>query len=397
MLRDADEPKLRDAAAAVIDAHPNIEIRLFNPWRSRSFGGRLLDTVMNFERANQRMHNKLMIADNRAAIIGGRNLGNEYMGLSPAFNFRDLDTIGIGPVARQGSEVFDRFWNSELVASAGKIGVEVTPDELQKGYAAINRRLAETPLLSEFRIEPQDWRDLLDALAAGMVGGRSRVYTDSPEEDGVEHLMPQAIRALLEKAENEVIITNAYIIPNGKVVDWIAGEVGRGVRYRILTNSLASHDVPAVNSHYRIWRDDLLRAGVELYETRSDAADQTRLADTPPVHGAFMGLHVKAMVVDRWYVFIGSMNLDPRSWRINSEMGVIVESPALAEKLAAVMETDMRPENAWRLELGEAGKYGTEDEVLWIAGDTTLRHQPTRGTWQLVQDFLFAFFPRSLY
>jgi len=396
MLRNAEEPKLRDAAA-VIDAHPNIEIRPFNPWRSRNFGGRLLDTVMNFERANQRMHNKLMIADNRAANIGGRNLGNEYMGLSPAFNFRDLDTIGIGPVARQASEVFDRFWNSRLVASAGEIGVEVTPDELQKGYAALNRRLADTPLLSEFKIEPQDWRDLLDALAAGMLGGRSRVYTDSPEDDGVEHLMPQAIRTLLEKAENEVIITNAYIIPNGKVIDWIAAEIGRGVRYRILTNSLASHDVPAVNSHYRIWRDDLLRAGVKLYETRADAAVQTRLADTPPVHGQFMGLHVKAMVVDRWYVFIGSMNFDPRSWRINSEMGVIVESPALAEKLAAVMEADMRPENAWRLELGKPGKYGEEDEVLWIAGDTTLRHQPTRSTWQLVEDFLFAFFPRSLY
>ncbi len=391
MLQDADEPKLRDAAAAVIDAHPNIEIRLFNPWRSRSFGGRLLDTVVNFERANQRMHNKLMVADNRAAIIGGRNLGNEYMGLSPAFNFRDLDTIGIGPVARQASEVFDRFWNSALVASAGAIGVEVTPDELQEGYAAINHRLANTPLLSEFRIEPQDWRELLDALAAGMLGGRSQVYTDSPEEDGVAHLMPQAIRALLEKADNEVIITNAYIIPNGKVVDWIAGEIGRGVRYRILTNSLASHDVPAVNSHYRIWRDDLLHAGVELYEARSDAATKVRLADTPPVEGEFMGLHVKAMVVDRWHVFIGSMNFDPRSWRINSEMGVVVESPGFAAEVRATMLRDRLPENAWRVLLDR------NDEVIWVAEGRVLDRQPARSFWQRVEDVLFMVSPRSVY
>ncbi len=399
ILKDAEEPKLRDAATAVISTHPNIEIRLFNPWRARSIAGRIIETMANLERSNQRMHNKLMIADNRAAIIGGRNIGNEYFGLHPAFNFRDLDTIGIGPVARQASEVFDRFWNSELVLPAGSLGVEVTPEELQKGYALINKRLAEAPVLSEFEIEPQDWRDLLEALAAGMAAGKSQVVTDTVDGDSVNHLMPAAIRDLLESAEQEVDITNAYIIPNGKVVKWIGGQVASGVRYRILTNSLASHDVPAVNSHYRIWRDDLLRAGVELYETRPDAATRRRLADTPPVESQFMGLHVKAMVIDRRRVFIGSMNLDPRSWGINSEMGVVVESPALAETLAAVMDQDVLPENAWRLELGdnENRAYGEEGEVLWIAGDQTLRHQPARSLSQRFQDFLFGFFPRSLY
>ncbi|GAB4394570.1 MAG: phospholipase D family protein [Kiloniellaceae bacterium] len=397
ILNDADEPKLRDAATAVISSHPNIEIRLFNPWRARGLAGRIFETLADLQRTNQRMHNKMMIADNRATIIGGRNIGNEYFGLHETFNFRDLDTIGIGPVARQASEVFDRFWNSEMVLPAGRLGVEITPEELQRGYAVINRRLAEAAVLSHFKAEPQDWRDLLDALAAGMVGGESHVYTDAPEEDGVDHIMPAAILDLLASAEREVLITNAYIIPNGRIVDWIAGEIDRGVRYRILTNSLASHDVPAVNSHYRIWRDNLLRAGVELYEARPDAAERRRLADTPPVESRYMGLHVKAMVIDRQRVFIGSMNLDPRSWAINSEMGVVVESPALAEKLADVMDESVRPENAWRLERGEAKKYGVEDEVLWIAGDETLRHQPTRDGWQLFQDFIFAFFPRSLY
>lgn len=397
MLLDADKPELRDAAAAVITAHPNIEIRLFNPWRFRSFGGRLLETVMHLDRVNSRMHNKLMIADNRAAIIGGRNIGNEYFGLSPAFNFRDLDTLGIGPVARQASEVFDRFWNSELPLPADRLGISTTPADLERGYAVVTRRLEAAPVLAHFAIERQDWGDLLDALAAGMVGGHSRVYTDAPEEDGIEHLMPTAILSLLESAESDVMITNAYLIPTGKVIAWIGQEIARGVRYRVLTNSLASQDVPAVNSHYRQWRDDLLRAGIELYETRADAAVQRRLADTPPVQSKFMGLHVKAMVIDRRRVFIGSMNLDPRSWSVNSEMGVIVESPALAGQLAAVIEEDMRPENAWRLELGEAGDYGEESEVLWVAGDKTLRHQPARGAWQLFKDFLFGFFPRDLY
>ena len=397
ILKDAEEPKLRDAATSVISSHPNIEIRLFNPWRARSIAGRIFESIAHLGRTNQRMHNKLMVADNRATIIGGRNIGNEYFGLHPAFNFRDLDTIGIGPVARQASEVFDRFWNSDVVIPADRLGVEVTPEELQKGYAVVSHRLANAPVLSHFEIEPQDWRDLLDALAAGMVGGKSRVYTDTADEDGIEHLMPTAIRELLESAESEVLITNAYIIPSGKSLDWVHNEINRGVRYRILTNSLATHDVPAVNSHYRIWRDNLLRAGVELYEARPDAAERRRLADTPPVESGYMGLHVKAMVIDRRRVFIGSMNLDPRSWGINSEMGVVVDSPALGEKLAAVMDKSVRPENAWRLELGEEGEYGEESEVLWVAGDETLRHQPARSISQQFQDFIFAFFPRSIY
>ena len=290
----------------------------------------------------------------------------------------------------------ERCHRLAILARGAKVA-DGTPEELQKGYAAINHRLAEAPVLSEFAIEPQDWRDLLDALAAGMAAGTSRVVTDTVDGNGVKHLMPAAIRELLESAEEEVLITNAYIIPNGKIVKWIGEEVAGGVRYRILTNSLASHDVPAVNAHYRIWRDDLLKAGVELYETRPDAAARRRLADSPPVESRFMGLHVKAMIIDRRRVFIGSMNLDPRSWAINSEMGVVVESPALAKDLAAVMDEDVLPENAWRLELGEERGYGEESEVLWVADDGTLRHQPARSGWQRFQDFLFAFFPRSLY
>ncbi|MEQ9606224.1 MAG: phospholipase D-like domain-containing protein, partial [Kiloniellaceae bacterium] len=152
MLADATNPKLRDGAAAVIDAHPNIEIRLFNPWRARSLAGRLLESVLHLERVNQRMHNKLMIADNRAAVIGGRNIGNEYFGLSPEFNFHDLDTLGIGPVARQASGVFDHFWNSELVAPAGALGLEATAEDLEAGIALVTRRLDAAPALTHFAI-----------------------------------------------------------------------------------------------------------------------------------------------------------------------------------------------------------------------------------------------------
>ncbi len=189
----------------------------------------------------------------------------------------------------------------------------------------------------------------------------------------------------------EVLVTNAYIIPDEKTVGEIAGLVRGGVRFRVLTNSLASHDVPAVNSHYKAWRKPLLAAGVELHEMRHDAAVQSTLADTAPVKAGFMGLHVKAMVIDRERVFIGSMNLDPRSTGLNSEMGVVVESAGLARELAAAMERDMAAGNAWRLTLDERG------EVLWTAGEMRTSIQPARSLWQRVQDVVFMLFPRDLY
>ena len=391
ILEDESHPKLRDAAAALIDAHPNIEIRLFNAWRSRPLAGRAVEMLSRMERINHRMHNKLLVADNRAAIIGGRNIGNEYFGLSPEFNFRDLDVLGIGAVARQASGVFDRFWNSEWVVPVTALGVASAPGDIERELASMRKKLASAKSLARFPIDRQDWTSALARLPAEMHAGTSRVYTDTPDPDALNHHMPEAIRDLLGTAEREILITNAYIIPGPHAVDRMRAQTARGVKIRMLTNSLASHDVPAVNSHYKPWRKPLLEAGIDLYEIRSDAAVQALLADTPPTKAEFMGLHVKAIVIDRQRVFIGSMNLDPRSWGINSEMGVVVDSPGLAEALARAMERDMAPENAWRVTLDADGG------VRWTAGSEVLTAQPARSLWQRIEDVIFMAFPRDLY
>ena len=163
------------------------------------------------------------------------------------------------------------------------------------------------------------------------------------------------------------------------------------MKVTILTNSLASQDVPAVNSHYKRWRKPLLKAGVDLYESRADAAIRTTLADTPPAHADFMGLHVKAVVVDRQHVFVGSMNLDPRSQELNSEMGVVVDSEAFARQIATIMERDMLPKNAWHVTLDEHGS------LRWVADGEPLTRQPARSAWQRTQDVFFMLFPRNLY
>jgi putative cardiolipin synthase len=383
--------KVRDWQIAVLNAHPNIELRLFNAFRSRSIPGRAIDYVRRMEVMNQRMHNKLMVADNRAVILGGRNIGNEYFGYAEEFNFRDLDALGVGPVARQCSIAFDRFWNSDWVVPASALQLQATPRDLRNEAPALFGKLDGSPVRERFPVNRSDWSSALADFRKSAHIGPTRVLTDVPAPGAVRHRMPHAIRALMESAQHELLIENAYIIPDDEDIALFRSLTARGVHVRILTNSLASQDVPAVNSHYKRWRKPLLDAGVELYEFRDDTAIRAQVADTPPTHAEFVGLHVKALVIDRRQGFIGSMNLDPRSEELNSEMGIVVESEALARELADIMERDMQPENAWHVTRGRHGG------LLWTAGGQTLTHQPARGLWQRAQDMLFMIFPRRLY
>ena len=290
ILEDETHPKLRDAAEALVDAHPNIEIRLFNAWRSRELAGRAVETLNRMERINHRMHNKLLVVDNRAAILGGRNIGNEYFGLSPEFNFRDLDVLGVGPTARQASGVFDRFWNSDWVVPVKALGIAATREDLRKEYAPVRRKLATAPSLARFPLDRQDWSAALAKLPGEMHAGTSLVHTDTPDGDALNHHMPRAIRELVGSAQREVLVTNAYIIPDEASVRLIQTHTARGVKFRILTNSLASHDVPAVNSHYKQWRKPLARSGRRplrnAFRCRRAAAARRHAADEGEVHGA---------------------------------------------------------------------------------------------------------------
>ena len=396
MLHDMTHVELRDALLARIDRHPNIQIRVFNAWEQRSIVGRVFGTAADFGRLNRRMHNKQMIADNRVAIIGGRNLGDEYFGLNPDFNFSDLDVLGIGPVARQASAVFDRYWNSEWVRAiprpedgAGAGAAAPADDELG---AATMAELMANPSLVALDAGRSDWSAEIAALPALLAAGRSEVHTDSPARDaGTRNHMPDAIRALMRSAQRELLITNAYIIPDDNFMADLRELAGRGVRVRILTNSLSSHDVPAVNSHYGKWRGPILATGATLYELRSDAAIRSEIVDLPPLVSGFVGLHTKAMVIDRERAFIGSMNLDPRSEVINSEMGVIIASPALAANLAQRMERDMGGDNAWQVVALADGS------LRWRSAAGELDRQPARNFMQRVEDFVFKFFPASMY
>ena len=373
-----------------LQTHPNVELRLFNPWEDRAMLSRAGEMIAEMERLNTRMHDKLIIADGHAAVVGGRNIGDHYFGLSHAYNFHDLDLLGFGHIAAQANGMFDHFWNSEWVVSVVNLDLEHDQEFKSSAAQKVREKNKTAEELKAFGAEPADWTDRLAEIATELHPGTSYLVYDEASGDAIAQNVADKMFGFMRQAQTELMVTNAYIIPGQGAIDLIQDLTDRDVKVRILTNSLASHDVPAVNSHYEPWRDDIINAGAELYELRADADIQS-IVDVAPVEGEFVGLHTKAVVVDRSKVFIGSMNFDPRSFNINTEAGAFVESPGLANALAEVMERDMSPENAWQVLLNDEGK------PYWVNSDETLDKQPARDGNQRVMNVIFKMFPKEQY
>ena len=376
-----------DKALVAIDSHPNIRLRLFNPKRQRKTG-MVFDFLTHFSRMNSRMHNKLIVADNRAMILGGRNIGDYYFGLNKKYNFHDLDVLGFGPVARQGSELFDHYWNSNWVVPASELSESMTEQELIERRSKLKETLNSEKSLQQFPIEPRDWTESLNDLLPNLHFGSSEIIFDHLENEELVEGMKDPLGKMFGAAEMDIRIVNAYIIPGQDFIDKMKQATGKGIEVRILTNSLASHDVPAVNSHYKKWRKPIIQTGAELYELRSDPTIKARV-DTEPVVSNFIGLHTKSTVVDGHRVYIGSMNFDPRSLEINTEMGIIIDSMSLGSEMIRLAERDMAPENAWQVKLDEKG------DLIWVNSDETVTHQPARNFWQRIMDGLFKILPKS--
>ncbi len=377
-----------DEGIYIIQNHPNVEFRLFNPWGRRSVLSRAGEMVAEMERLNTRMHNKLLIADGNAAIVGGRNIGDHYFGLSRAYNFHDLDVLGMGHLARQAQDMFDHYWNSEWVVSAANLDQDYDPEVARQKWQLLRARNHSTPDLQSLPLRVKDWRVEFIDLGPELHYGTSDLVYDQASAEAIGQDVALKMFGFMDLAQEELLITNAYIIPGQSGIDFVQGLSDRGVDVKILTNSLASHDVPAVNAHYKGWRDDFILAGADLYEARADAAIQS-LVDIPPVAGEFVGLHTKALVVDRDRVFIGSMNFDPRSVNINTESGAFIHSPGLADALAEIMYRDMHPDNAWQVLLDEAGK------PYWVNSEERLHRQPARRGSQRVMEKIFKMLPRD--
>jgi len=359
VLVDDINLKGRDALLAATDAHPNIEVRIFNPFAHRD--RRAVDFVMDLDRVNHRMHNKLMVMDNALAIVGGRNIGNHYFGVATDANFRDLDIAAAGPVVRDASRVFDLFWNGDWsVPVAALVDRPYTEADLEEAQEVVRRRIAADNYPYPLDQDVDDLTSELVAIRDQFIWAPGQIVWDDPAaiEGGISQgAMIQGLYKKTDTLQRELLIESAYFVIRDEAFENVKEMLERGVKVRVLTNSLASNDVVAAHAGHAKRRKQLVASGVELYELRPDAGAVQQRATAVESTAA---LHTKAIAFDRESVFIGSFNLDPRSASINTEAGLYVESPELAEQLVAYMDEGVLPRNSYRVLLDEDG------ELVWI-------------------------------
>ncbi|MEE4174825.1 MAG: phospholipase D family protein [Xanthomonadales bacterium] len=379
-----------DELVMLVHQHENMAFRVFNPYLRRG-GGAITRQALNlaeFHRLDHRMHNKAMIVDGRVAIVGGRNLADEYFGLHGEANFRDLELIVGGPVVARIEEAFVDYWNDDWSLPIDQL-THVTPTHVDD--AMVRALAGDAAALHDERdgaARAAAWQSLMGEA----VPGASRLLVDEPpdENPALESEAPvqvaNALMDLFDSAREEVVIVSAYFIPTEALESAIRRAEARGVSVRILTNSIRSNNHLSAHSAYRNHIAALLGFGADVYEVRADAADRTTYI-RPPVSGKVLGLHAKALIIDHDRVFIGSANLDPRSLRINTEMGLVVTSEALNAVLREAVAPDFAAGNAWNLRYDDAGK------VTWVSGDEVLTAQPVDSAFQRLEDWFFAHLP----
>jgi putative cardiolipin synthase len=414
----------QDAQVLLLQFEPNVEIRLFNPLTGSrsSLLSRVLGSLHDAERIQKRMHNKLFLADNALGIAGGRNLGDAYFGSGEKSNFVDLDVLAWGRIVRDMSASFDRYWNDEL---AYPVQTLLTPEDLAKlrqkaaeqtpaaadpsrvgvpqqtdaapvtvPVTASNTVLPDVTMTAALAREraPMDLRRVTLTWAPSrlMVDKPDKIGPDEDEADASDTVV-DGLLALMLQAKQDILIISPYFVPGAEMMKTFAQARARGVRIRVLTNSLASNDAPAAHAGYARYRRDLLGMGIELHEMR--ATEQTAGGLTGSGSGSrgmWLGssgggskggasrasLHSKAVIIDARLAIIGSMNLDLRSKNLNSEVALLIRSAALSREAIRLVEGTFA-QGAYRVELADG-------KLLWRAPpgasypDTT--DEPEAGT-----------------
>lgn len=388
LLDDANTGGL-DPTLAALDAHPNIEIRLFNPFPSRGF--RAGDFITDFSRVNRRMHNKSFTADNQISIVGGRNIGDEYFGANMEVGFQDLDVMAVGPVVQEVSTEFDLFWNSasaypaaSLLSPAEADGAaqlrakwdQVRQDPEAKRYVDAVR---QTPLLRQLADKQIDY----EWTTARVIHDDPAKVLDRSDRKDLQ-MMPLLVEAF-GKPQNELDLVSPYFVPGQGGTKSLTTMAQNGIKVRVLTNSMSATDVSPVHAGYSKYRKELLQSGVTLYELKpgigvpppdKDDGRPKGLPGSGSRSSSAASLHAKTFAVDRNRIFVGSYNLDPRSAHLNTEMGVIVDSPALAGRLAEQLDTAI-PKAAYEVRLKPDGRMEWIDRTP--QGETVYTTEPGAG------------------
>jgi putative cardiolipin synthase len=377
VLLDDLDARAKNFELVAIDAHPNIEVRIFNPFATREgVAGKIIEGLSTFSRLGRRMHNKAWIADNRVAIAGGRNIGDEYFTASEHVNFIDLDFELIGPAVNEMSAAFDHYWNSAAVwsmaalnpAKVDRARFDALRESARQRYQSASQSsyvqaLRDSRLLEQIATRPDvvHWSRDVQVLSDDPL--KARLAGDPLARSTVARALSTALNA----SRRRVTLVSAYFVPGERGTQALTKLARSGRKLTILTNSLAATDVVAVHGGYAPYRSTLIDAGASVWELKPDSLSAQ---PKPSAFGSSVAsLHTKAAIIDE-QLFVGSFNLDPRSVSLNCEQGVLVRDTALAEQAAALFARVAAPEHAWRVSRDGDG------ELQWTDGQTTLNREP---------------------
>ena len=380
-----------DQMLLLLSQHPNIEVRLFNPVSRRGLYS--LNFIGGFSKANRRMHNKSFTVDNAISIVGGRNIADEYFQLKSEAVFSDFDVLALGEIATAVSSSFDLYWNHQLAIPVEQLlnandsaSLENERADLrmkvESTYAAVYREALSSKILQDLITGKQP------LFAANAV-----VIADDPDKlvnpVATENMgLASDIDEILRQAKQELIFISPYYVPGDDGVEYARELVEEGIRVVVVTNSLASNNHVSVHSAYSGYRRDVLRAGLELYEVRANAGKEIAGNDAPSV----LTLHTKLILIDRRYLFVGSLNLDPRSLEINAEMGLLLDSKELVSAMAAGLENDL-PVVAYRVTLDDKGRLLWQGEI--DEKPVTENTEPLAGRWLRFKSWFLKIAPES--
>ena len=397
-----------DPILAVFEDHPNVEVRIYNPFPNRNV--KLFGFLTDFKRLNRRMHNKSFTGDSNATIVGGRNVGDEYYGAGDGTVFADLDVLAIGDVARAVSEEFDLYWNSASAYPAKSIVAPAKPEaaaEMKAKFDAVRG----SPEAVEY-IEAVRSTKLIQDFVAGKLRfdwSPMRLLRDDPGKTLDRAAKPDLVLTQLKEAmgpaERELDIVSPYFVPRKGGAKTLSEYPGRGVRLRIVTNSLAATDSGVVHCKYAKYRKELLRSGVRLFElkpvpTASGESEKGKKSGGGSGSGgggssgrtgsSSASLHAKTISTDRTRAFVGSFNLDPRSTQLNTEMGLVIESPELAGAISSTLDRTL-PSRAYEVRLTPRG------DLEWVEhtsqGEVLYHHDPKTGFFKRLMNRILGWLP----
>ncbi|HTR59140.1 MAG TPA: phospholipase D family protein [Casimicrobiaceae bacterium] len=406
MLIDDYDDVGRNEQITALAAHRNIEIRIFNPYSLRGALERLRDVEWLFftRRLNSRMHNKLFVADNAAALVGGRNIGDEYFQASPKVERADFDVLVIGPAVPRLSQSFDTYWNSELAIPVEGLLVNKPTTAALDRYRDELAQSRTKVLPSTKQLKLDQPGPVAEALSGKqLVWARAEVLYDAPEKTKVEsgeqpgHLLRHRLEDALHEVKSELRVASPYLVPGEDGMKLVEALRARGVRVRILTNSLETTDMTIAHGGYRHYRQRLLEDGVELYEVRAfpedpgDGSERIKSKKTSE-----FAMHAKVFALDDNRLFLGSMNFDARSLRLNTEVGLLIDSPELTKQVSDRFDAIAQPANCYIPTLGQLDASGKR-KLVWKTEENgkmvELTAEPSSDLLRSVQTELLSLLP----